>query len=442
MHELTKDQNIASDGIISSIISSIKDNKPQLLSLVGPAGTGKTYLTRYIIKELQKHNFSIHCSAPTHKAVKVIKQTLCGVEDDTDMMLLPKRPITFSTIHAFLKLKLQPNLLLGIHELVQNNFEISKSDTINCDVLIVDEMSMISKDLLHYIALAVKNKRVKCVLLIGDAMQLKPVDGIEVDVINITTPFYLNEVVRQAKQNPIIVESITIREAISTGNFPKLSNILATNNNKITIFNDSQEFTNDFINNATDDKVITSFTNAAVDTYNKNIRYQLKGDIENIISGDILIFQEAFEKDRNLVYANNDDITVDSAIMNHDAKLGIDFWTIFPTTETGKTAFDIVDFDSIPIWNEHLAKLKQWASESSTEKKKQAWRFYFSQRAKYAYVKYHYASTIHKLQGSTYSDVYFDYRSLVNNRSANMDTIFRLIYVAITRASNSIKILR
>ena len=58
----------------------------------------------------------------------------------------------------------------------------------------------------------------------------------------------------------------------------------------------------------------------------------------------------------------------------------------------------------------------------------------------FADVQYIYASTIHKLQGSTYETAYIDLFSLVNNSYMSMSEKYRLVYVAVTRASKDIKI--
>ena len=50
------------------------------------------------------------------------------------------------------------------------------------------------------------------------------------------------------------------------------------------------------------------------------------------------------------------------------------------------------------------------------------------------------ASTIHKLQGSTYDVSYIDIFSLAQNYYMSDEEKYRLLYVAITRASQDIKI--
>ena len=63
-----------------------------------------------------------------------------------------------------------------------------------------------------------------------------------------------------------------------------------------------------------------------------------------------------------------------------------------------------------------------------------------------AFIKFNYASTIHKLQGSTYETVFIDIRKMMNlykySDKASPEFLYRLLYVAVTRASRDIVILR
>ena len=93
-------------------------------------------------------------------------------------------------------------------------------------------------------------------------------------------------------------------------------------------------------------------------------------------------------------------------------------------------------------YDERLSNLATYAKNASKEYKKQAWMRYFELKGKYIDVKYTYASTVHKLQGSTYENVYIDFKEIIDmSRYSEMETMYRLIYVAITRATNKVKVL-
>ena len=68
------------------------------------------------------------------------------------------------------------------------------------------------------------------------------------------------------------------------------------------------------------------------------------------------------------------------------------------------------------------------------------WQKYFGLKNSFANIQYHFATTIHKSQGSTYDTIYIDLNSLIYNTHIDDEFKYRLIYVAITRARNNIKI--
>ncbi|MBU1658896.1 ATP-binding domain-containing protein [bacterium] len=77
--------------------------------------------------------------------------------------------------------------------------------------------------------------------------------------------------------------------------------------------------------------------------------------------------------------------------------------------------------------------------EKHYETRKKKWYSFFALKDMFVDVKYTYASTIHKVQGSTYETVYIDLTEIENMRDKDM--MYRLLYVALTRASKDVKIL-
>lgn len=69
------------------------------------------------------------------------------------------------------------------------------------------------------------------------------------------------------------------------------------------------------------------------------------------------------------------------------------------------------------------------------------WKKFFILKEEYADLKYIHASTIHKSQGSTYKNVYLDLSTLIKLSHEEKELAYRLMYVAVTRASENIKII-
>jgi len=108
----------------------------QISCLIGGAGTGKSFVTASIIKQLQKNGKDVAVLAPTHKAREALQSKL--MDDDTQVR----------TIHSF----------------VHNPF--------NCDVIVIDESGMLSTTLVAKLMRIYKKQQL---VFIGDKNQLEPV---------------------------------------------------------------------------------------------------------------------------------------------------------------------------------------------------------------------------------------------------------------------------
>lgn len=421
--ELTLHQNQVANRILLEIYQALNGKRNPFVSLTGAGGVGKTVVTQKIITLLQ-NKFVIKGTAPTHKATKVLSKNIYGVQT--------------STIHSFLSLKLQPNFNTGEFTLIDDWLGGKPKESV--DILVCDEGGMISYDMFNHIKNAIDKKRMKVVLFVGDSMQLKPIENSGGCIYDFLKSQELTEIVRQAQGNPIIKSSTEIREIIASKNYRALSENFVESNEAITVYSDPSEFMNHYLENESEDKIVCSFTNDTVDKYNHFLRAKSKGsDIPYVVEGDEFVFQDTMTEGKSIIYLNNDTVKVKRCEKHRDDKLEIDYWFIEP--HTNEKPFQIVDINSMGTWNDYLKKLKDNAQSSPEKDRKRMWAFYFQTLNRFGNVKYTYASTLHKLQGSTYEDVYFDYRSLTKH-THDMDMIYRLIYVALTRASRSIKILK
>ena len=154
------------------------------ISLSGAAGTGKTYLTTKLVQKLQKE-YHITITAPTHKALQVLRQNLLGENADTTN-------VETKTLQSFLNLKLVTDYDKGIQK-----FEPSKAkdkDETNTDILIVDESSMVSGNLYDYVIKAIEIGRIKAFTSSGASSKKE------------TSPFFL--ITTHAESERIKFESI------------------------------------------------------------------------------------------------------------------------------------------------------------------------------------------------------------------------------------------
>jgi ATP-dependent exoDNAse (exonuclease V) alpha subunit len=357
--------------------------------------------------------------------------------------------ISTKTIHSFLNIKLFTDYDKGIQKFVP---EKTKKDVDKTDILIVDESSMVSDDLYGFIMDAIEQERVKAVLFVGDYYQLLPIDSGKNSVFDIRHQYKLKEIVRQAKESYIIKIASAARRCIKTKKFTDLKTFFKQNMDvNIAFFHNQEAFLEDFYQEtgwSERDQVIASFKNSDVDSYNRMVRskYWSEKGITNppaLLEGDRIIFQSAYSVGGVLKYSNNEEIILSCARKKHSDILNIEYWECKDADEAEtQEIIKIVDPKSISIFNDKLDKIAKMArKERDYKKRKKMWENFFALKEFFADVKYTYASTIHKLQGSTYETVYIDLFGLAGNKHINLDQLYRLVYVAMTRASKDIKIL-
>ena len=153
------------------------------LVLTGGPGTGKTTTLNAILSLYEQQGLAVMLAAPTGKAAKRL----------SDLTEHEAR-----TIHRLLEVKpLEGSKISFIH---------NENDPLECDVLIIDEMSMVDSALFEAVLRAIS---VNCKLvLVGDSDQLPSVgagnvlrDIIESGVMPVVT---LTEIFRQAQQSTIV----------------------------------------------------------------------------------------------------------------------------------------------------------------------------------------------------------------------------------------------
>jgi ATP-dependent exoDNAse (exonuclease V) alpha subunit len=443
--KLTAHQNKVFNDVTSLIDSRVKsilktDNiHDYMLSLTGAAGTGKTFLTVQIAKyfrDKKDADFSFTITAPTHKAVGVI----------SEMLRKNKIQASCKTIHSFLGIKPFRDFDKGIE-----TFKVDKTKKTHdsASILIVDESSMIGSELFEYIQEAIEEERVNFVFFIGDPFQLLPVDNSENQIYKLKNQFILEEVVRQAKDSYIIKIATKLRESIQTKNFIPLKQFFSENYHEdLIFFNNHRDFLADFYKNEQwykEDKIIATYKNKDVDSFNKLIRtkFWVQNEIFNpptFLQGDTIRFKEAYSVNDISLYHNGQIVELQSAILKYHETLNINYWECREIGALEQQIFRVIEPASIKVFNDKLKSIIAAAKRAQHPKKKELWQTFYAVRDMFADVQYVHASTIHKLQGSTHNIAYIDLFSLSDNRYMSDEEKYRLTYVSITRASKDIKI--
>ncbi len=166
--------------------------------ITGGPGTGKTTIINAIIKIMEAQGKEIAIAAPTGRAAKRMSE-------------VTGRPA--KTIHRLLE------NMPG--QGGQVCFGRNENNKLDCDILIVDEMSMVDILLMHHLLLALPSRA--RIIMVGDSDQLPAVgagnvlrDIIESDSIECIK---LTEIFRQAKESMIVVNA----HRINKGQMPYLN---------------------------------------------------------------------------------------------------------------------------------------------------------------------------------------------------------------------------
>ncbi len=166
----------------------------KVLVITGGPGVGKTTLVNSILKVLGAKQVELALCAPTGRAAKRLSEST-GLEARTIHRLLEADPKT-------------------------GGFKRGEDNRLDCDLLVVDEISMVDVPLMRALLKALPNEA--ALLLVGDADQLPSVGPGQVlaDIIGsgAVPVVRLTEVFRQAAESQIIVNA----HRINAGKMPVL----------------------------------------------------------------------------------------------------------------------------------------------------------------------------------------------------------------------------
>ena len=293
-----------------------KTTSINFLSLNGSAGVGKTFVASKLIESFLNKKYKILLTTPTHKSLSVAKYMINSNEIQ----------VNAKTLQSYLNLRLDTDFYKGTkvfkRDKKQDQYDYEK----DLDILIVDESSMISSELLKFIEEDLEQDKVKTVLFIGDQYQLPPVDEGSNGVALLPKQYALTEIVRQAKNSYIKVIANEIKNCIRDQRYTPVPEIFdSAKYPQLEIFYDEKDFLEDFTKTPGWDKnknVITSYTNSQVDEQNRLIRYRYWQDkgveaVDSIIAGDTLIFNESYD----MKFKNSEIVTVTKAEKHFDKYL-------------------------------------------------------------------------------------------------------------------------
>lgn len=464
----TADQRKAYFELIDFINNDYNENDCKR-ALSGPAGSGKTYLVRALIKNC-KHSYSmIKLSAPTHKACRVLKESIniAGVKAYTMASCLGFRPNYDSKNFDIKNPPFDPKGKVKI---------IDEKPAL----LIIDESSMIGRGELFYIEKFCKQVKSK-ILFIGDSYQLPPINERYSPVFKGVKTCQLNTIVRQGDDNPISEILPILRQDIDFKTYNFL-NYIIRNRSKFNDVNtkgycvcDAERFTElvqinfndeEFAKNIEFTKLV-AYTNPCVSNWNKFIRnFIIKDADKSVFTKNDLILSgiTIVDKFNETVIINSEEYIINDIVNYTHPKYNIKgFLVKFQAIYGGAISSPLFVVDhkdnySIQMYYKLSNNLINAAKNAKATLRAQRWRDYFEFKESCLIlieiqnslgetlinrnIDYGFSITAHKAQGSTYDTVFVDVDDIVfdklGNIRADCDTINRLLYVACSRAKNKL----
>lgn len=431
--------------LFDALVRFVNTPDVEYFTVEGYAGTGKTYAISKFVSVITS---KVAVTAPTNKAVKVLA-------DNGD---INGKHVDYSTIHKLLALKLEWKYgkrgEMPKQVLVRN--PMSDPSVNEYSIIILDEASMLNMEIFNMLHQE-KNQSVK-IIFMGDPAQIPPVN--EIDSIPLLPEkrlkfrmqyFELKEIMRQGKDSQILVVAYAIRD----GRFKDVDplhklrntgeNVIFYPQQRRAEFNDTllDHFASpNFQADANYAKVI-SWTNATVDYYNKLIRQRIFNTVKlvKIMEGEKLIADTTIITREfgtpSILFNTSDEFEVISSeiktmpyqLPSASNSMELEFeggvkggiylkyyrvkvkYGRAVNLQTGNEEgsdeqgfsykfIDILHEESENIYKVLIARLVKYGKETKK------WQPYFQMVERFAKVKYNYAITAHKSQGSTYQIVF------------------------------------
>jgi exodeoxyribonuclease-5 len=417
---------------LEEILGATKPNQHHLLT--GYAGSGKTTLMQAFAGKVGERGQSIVLTAPTHKAVSVLSRKLreSGISG-----------VPCVTIHSLLSLSPKPR---GDRLVFERK---KKADPVMQDVVVIDECSMVSEELLVHIR---RHLQESFVLFVGDPAQLPPVNEEASQTFGTRGKSHLDTIVRQAEGNPILDAAHIIRR--SQGGDIDWSWCVPAKANPFGVFVPGpaadawmqKGFTSEEFANDPDTFRYLAWTNDRVDQINRKVRRWIYGDSipTPFMPGERALIRSPIVKDRTILFNTNEEATVlsmepDTFQHKFEAFGDLSRWVADVPSWAVKLRKDEGDTHEVHMirdngaYNRIVARIADEATDC-----RDRWGDHHSFKSALARLQSIYAMTVHTSQGSTFKNCFVDVGDIRRRVSSNVLEAQQLLYVAATRPTHAL----
>lgn len=395
-------------------------------TLLGHAGTGKSTTINTFVSE-----YSGNCAltAPTNKATKVLR---CMAEEwGCDN-------VEVRTIYSLLGLRLKGD---KEKQYIQQEGETFLG---NLNVVVVDEASMVSEELLTHIRAGALEYGVKFIFM-GDPCQLPPVGEVASPVMDLGTGAKLEKVERH--DNQILTVATEIRNAMLENRQPVIQPGNDENGGVWT--GDGKKFAAQiekaFLSGThTDDTSavrVIAWRNSTVESYNNLIRKLLYGDeaSQPFHLGERVMTCKPVSNVRDFAAGQPKMGTLFTDDEGTVRQITVEQHPIFKDL---KCLVLQLEMDDRPYWEEvfvihpdSAADLDRKLSNAADNAKarKGSWSAFWDMKEVFHDIRPCHAITAHRSQGSTYEIALVDAVDIRVNR--NFREMMQCLYVAVSRPS-------
>jgi hypothetical protein len=460
LDKLNTDQRTAHD----EIMAACRPGTRHLLT--GDAGSGKTFLLAETSRTALKRGLSVAVTAPTHKAVAVLRRKLA----DNGLSHVPCR-----TTQSLLSLR--PKVEGDRQVFVRNK----KADPVLESIVVVDECSMPGEDLMGFIRRYLPNS---FVLFSGDRAQLPPIGEIESQSFQTKSRSHLSQPVRQGADNPILTAAGTLRRlqdktraelSLMQSNAGLIGTLVAQEqllprlpvaeimtwdwakpnhdgSKGVFVPRKPEEwmrkaFTSDDFNADPDTFRYVAWTNEKVAQVNRNVRMWRYGaeSLESpFLPGERALFRGPLIKSGNVLYSTNEEATVldiaSDTFCFSVPKVGeaeewvamVPSWRIEMTAPDGSSNTIHMPAD------ERIYKKVVDRIVDETALHRERWQHMHDFKAAMANLQAIYAMTGHTSQGSTHRTTFMDINNVRRRVESNLLEALQLYYVILTRPTDSL----
>lgn len=423
----------------------LKDDKAWDMYITGRAGTGKTTGLAELIEHCHTAKLPYVVCAYTHKACGVLRSKL------------PQGAIV-QTLHKFLKKRPGVNTEATRREQVDINLKMGDSEKVH--LLFIDEYSMIGeKDFADIGAMQDQDddgKPTLKVIWIGDPYQLPPVRDSQAVRPYGNYQVMLKTIHRQGKDNPLLDTLSTLVSFIEGSKVKALPSSYA--------FVRGKDLIAEYAACAHEDKVLLAYTNRKVQELNFAIAGKEEPDTDDLLFSptnkqsykfsDIVpnpcCLSSPFDPSK-LLDLYDKYKTLDQLL---DLP-GVQFANVYDEDGEERTFAYVFGHYNYKVIADQLkaaaaasnAAIKQpkpaeWCKQNYghplERARARAWRRFLAFNEWVLCLDFPHAQTVHKSQGSTYKTVLVDTQDIGLAADMDYSMYLRLLYVAISRASDSV----